>query len=340
MTSIFKALKAYFSTIVGFTVSGILLYLTFRLSGLEYKKLVLDGRQWGFFTASCLAFCVSVYVQSLRAKLFWTGTERNNTLVSLVIGNFYSCLLPSNLGDGVRAWHFSRRNNISLSRSLSALVAEKWIDSQIFIPGVIILFTVRPFKGTYIAYAILYTALTAFILSLIYGLMRRNRPVEKFLWQIVLIFKKPAWLLFKLYWQTTQHLKNLKERGLMGYYIVLCGFMILPNMAQFFFLFKCANIPDVVGNWYTSYFLMGALMILIFIPSAPSNAGVMHYGIYSALISASAQCNFKPDNTCLQNFALYAVLLHLSFVIPDIIIGAIFLIKERKTVFSELKREP
>jgi uncharacterized membrane protein YbhN (UPF0104 family) len=327
-----------FRIIIGFLISGILLWLTFRSSGLQIGNIQLDKDQlWYFFIAICI-FIFSLWFYALRARLIWLNEIKKKPVIdtysSLVLGNFYNCLLPGNLGEGIRAWHFCRKNDVYFSRSLAAIITEKWIDAQLFIFLVIALFTIRSFVSHYISYTLVYTALIVAVLSAIHVLMRSNRYIEKRLWLIALSLGGAGKFLFRTYTYTNGHLDNLRKKGVSLYYIILCMIIFFLNVLQFFFLQKAAGVSGPVAGWYSSCLISLTMMIIAFVPSAPSNIGVLHYGIYSALILASMQYGIKPNVTSLPTFALFAVYVHLSFIIPEILLGAVYVVKERKFLFK------
>lgn len=324
--------------LLSFCISGVLLWLTIKSSGLVLQKLALSGTQLAYFAAAVFSFVLATWVQSVRAKLFWVSDRRRfkdiHAYKSLVVGNFYICLLPGNLGEGMRAWHFSKKNKVPFSRSLAAVLAEKWIDAQAFVLLALILFSMKAFYRHYISYAIAGTAIVVMVLSVIYTLMRRYRHLEKALWGVVLMLKKPGRFLYRLYWHTICHLSNVRKQGHIGGYVLLCLIIISLNLLQFYLLLKCAGITGDECSFYTAFLAATSMMIIAFVPSAPSNVGVLHYGIYSVLLMAAAQYNYKPGSMDLQNYALYAVYLHLSLVMPEIVIGAVVLVLERKIMFQ------
>lgn len=323
--------------LLGYCISALLLWYTFHKSGLHLSDIRLKGDQWYFFAAAIAVFIFSLWLYSLRAKLIWVDETKKgitlHTYSSLILGNFYNCILPGNLGEGVRALHFSRKNGVTFSRSLAAIITEKWLDAQVFGVLVVLLFITKPFMSHFISYCLAYMALIILVLSIIHLFMRRYRKVEKRLWRFVLYLKVVGKFFFKLYYHTNQHLSNMKRNGAISSYILFFGLIFMLNVLQFFFLQKAAGISTPVAGFYSSFLISLSMMIIAFIPSAPSNIGVLHYGVYSALILAARQYGIEPNAPELQSYALFAIYVHLSFLLPEVTLGTIYLFKERKALF-------
>jgi uncharacterized protein (TIRG00374 family) len=326
-----------FRTIVGFAISAILLWLTVQQSGLQLQQLNLWGLQRIYFLLAIIAFVISVSLYTLRANLVWvaypTLLRPPSTYSSIAAGNFYNCLLPGNLGDAIRAWHYSRKASITFTRSLAAVATEKWIDAHMFTLLAIGLFLLKPFIYHFILYAIYFTAVTVVILAVVYWFLQYHQLLEKKIWRMVLSLRKTGKFLYRLYAETGKHLHHLFTTGNFFMYMVYCFGLMFMNIMQFYFLLHAAGVNPPVGTWYTAFLTAVSMMVIAFIPSAPGNIGVLHYGIYSTLLLAAAQNNYTPTATDLQSYALYGVYIHLSYIIPDMIIGLYFIATERKLIF-------
>lgn len=323
---------------LGFAISALLLYLTFQNSGLQLKDLNLKGAEWFYFSGAIAVFVFATWLQSFRTKLLWlSGSVKLkdiNTYSSLMIGNFYNCLLPGNLGEGVRAFHFSRKNNKTFAESLSGIITEKWTDAQMFVPVSLVLLSMKPFVNHYILYAICYTSLLVVALTIIHTVMRRYRYVEKRVWHFILLFKKTGRFLYRVYYHTNSLLSNLKKNGVLAAYLTLCFAFFFLNITQFYLLLKAAGVQAPVDGIYTAYLTALSIMIIVIVPSAPSNIGVMHYGLYITLILAAKQYGIVPDVLGLKSYALFAIYVHLSYIVPEVTLGVAFVVKERHLIFS------
>ncbi|MBS1618316.1 MAG: flippase-like domain-containing protein [Bacteroidetes bacterium] len=323
--------------LAGYGISGLLLWYTFHQSGLRLADIRMSGLQWVYFAAAVAVFVFSLWLYGVRARVVWAGEiaagRPISTYGSFILGNFYNCLLPGNLGEAVRALHFSRKNGITFSRSLAATVTEKWLDAQVFAILVLLLFLVKPFAPDIVSYALVYTALAVLVLTCIHQLMLRYKGIEKGLWAIALRLGRAGRFLYRLYYHTDQHLRTMHRYKAVQTYILFFFLIFGLNVLQFLLLEYAAGVSSPVAGIYSSYLVALSMMIIAFIPSAPSNIGVLHYGVYSAMIFAGRQYGTGEVPQSLEAYALFSVYAHLSFLIPEIAIGTWYLIRERQFLF-------
>lgn len=323
---------------IGFAISGVLLWLTFYNSGLHLNDIQLKEEQWYYFSAAIAVFVFSLWLYSLRAKLVWMSPTKKSselsTYSSLILGNFYNSILPGNLGEGVRAFHFARKNKVTFIRSLAAILTEKWLDAQVFAVLVVVLFIIKPFTPHYISYTLVYTSLVVLLLTIIHVFFQRNRELEKWVWHLMLLLKKPGLFLFKAYSNSNSHLRNMRQQGHPWVYVGVFAFIFFLNVMQFYFLLKAAGVSEPVGGMYSAFMIGLSMMIIAFIPSAPGSIGVLHYGLYSVLLFAASLYHIVPDAKALQSYALFGIYTHLSYFIPEIILGTVFMVKERAVIFD------
>lgn len=296
----------------------------------------MSKEQWGYFAGSMLIFLLAVLAQSQRSKCFWKGNPNAPQLYtyeSLVIGNFYNAVLPGNLGEAVRALHLSRRNGIPFLQTLASVITEKWLDSILYLIFIATLFIgVPPVKDP--VYGTLLTiGAAALLLQLLYAAIRKIRTGEQLVWRLAVMLGKAGKYAFKLYLQVNLHIRYLYRSGNLKGFIAFCLAMTALNCAQYYLLLKAAHVPHELCTLYTSYLATVSMMVVAFIPSAPGNLGVLHYGMYLVLIFAAHQYGLSPDSSALRSFALFGTFLHLSCFIPEVLLGSLVVIKERKRLF-------
>ncbi len=325
--------------VLTFAISFFLLWLTFRNSGMQMSDIKLNGIQWIYFLVASLTFMFYLYVYSLRSQLIWRGTklrtDRVDTLSSYIIGGFYNCLLPGNLGEAVCVWHFKKKNNASLSQSLAGVITEKWLDAQVFLVLTITACLWKFPSSNYIFTIFISISLAVLALSIVYAFFRRNRNVEKKLWNIIILVRKPGIFLYRVYRIVTGQIVYMQKNGLWYKYVAWCGIIVALNFTQFWFLMEAAEIVAPVKGLYTCLMVAVGMMVIALIPSAPSNIGSMHYGLYAILLLSASQHNFVPDAAAIKSYALFSVYVHLSFFISEIFLGLIFLVKERAVLFDK-----
>lgn len=325
-------------SIPGFAISAVLLWLAIHQSGLELRSIRMSVTEATYFAGSIFAFVLATWFQSMRAKIVWlkrgSDWQEPATFSSLSIGNFYNCVLPGNLGDAVRAWHFSRRQRIPFASAVASIITEKWLDAQMFVIIACILFAISPFTGDYIFLAIYYTALAAVLLGTLYLLMLRYVLLEKFLWRIVCTLRRPGRFLYRIYKYASWQMAGIRQNGFVTAYLFFCVGAFLLNVLQFFLLLKAAGISGPVASVYTAYLTAVSMMIIAFIPSAPSNVGVLHYGLYLVLILAAKIHGAATDHAVLQSYALFGIYTHLSFLVPEVVVGGICLLWDGQYLYG------
>ncbi len=314
------------------------LWVTINKSGITLREVSLDKKQFLYFLSGSLCFVFSIWIHSLRTKLLWIENLGKSgsikTYSSIIIGNFYNCILPGNLGEAVRALHFSKKNRVPLLKSFAALITEKWIDAQVFFLLALLLFYLSNFLSNTIFVSIVLTSSIIFLLSIVQFITILNRKFEKRLLSIFMFFKKHGILAVKLYYYTTGHIKILNNKKFLKYYIGLGLIVFLLNVIQFYLISKASGISAPISGIYCGFLTALSMMIIAIIPSAPSNLGVMHYGVYSVLFVVAEQYNIKLEPEVLRQFGVFAILTHLSFFIPEVLQGLIYVLVERKTLFS------
>lgn len=322
-----------YKTYIGTVVSGILLWRTIKLSGITWQTLNLSGYSLVLLLASCIVFIATVVLQGHRTRLIWVANGKKyrsiHSLPSLVIGYFYNSILPGNAGEAVRAWHFSKRNTVPFQKSLAAIAVEKFVDAQLFVPIVVGLNFYMPKNGN---------NKVVFLLSIVVGAILcadffiaaiiLNKTFKHCVWFCMpsLHFKKYS---FRLFGYFKQQIQLLIQTRLIWWYALLGYVMFLLGVVQYGLIIKASGLPAIYTDAY-SLTTIGCMMVVVgVIPSAPSNLGVVHYGVYNALFNMAIMVGAQPGSSQLQQFALAATLVHVSYFIPEIVIGLIYLVKER-----------
>ena len=179
-----------------------------------------------------------------------------------------------------------------------------------------------------ISYMLAGTASIVMILTLLRSFLLQQKKIEKQFWRIIIKTGKVGRFLYKLYVHTNNQLKSMSTNGNIIWYFAFSLIILFLNAAQFFLLFKTVAIPPPIASGYTAILISLSMMIIAFIPSAPGNIGVLHYGVYSVLIFVSKSYDIPSNKMLLANYALFGIYAHLSFFLPEIIIGIIILQSE------------
>jgi uncharacterized protein (TIRG00374 family) len=312
--------------------SLVLLAVTISKSGINVYDLSVTKRQFGYWLLAVCFFLAAIYVHSIRVKTLWSTclpkSRKLYTLEGLLLCNFYSGILPGNAGELVRTWHFSRRNNVSFIRSLSSQGVEKYIDAWGFtLNAVVMLFL---FDVSYDHYAH-FVFLLGIIISILflYLLLIFNRNLESLAARMLFKFKKTGKALYKWYYHTKLILTKMPISSFCKY-IFWAYLMFGLNVLQFYFVLKASGLTPPMLSWQTACWIAMSVIIIFVVPSAPGNIGVMHYGIFSILVFVAKHYGLQTEQNMLKDFARTAIYLHLSYFVPEIIIGLGVLWKEKQ----------
>lgn len=276
-----------------------------------------------------LVFLLSVWLQAQRIKISWQvyfQTKKPDTLNGIMIGNFYNALLPGNLGELIRARHFSKKNQTTYLKALASQVVEKYIDAFNFVIYVALLLSCG-----INSWSLVFAGIIVLAISLLYVVIIFNRKVEHFLLSKALRFLIAGRWILKLHITVKTFLRLLSAKQLFNY-LLLGYFMFLLNVLQYFLVMQVVNLPDELNSMLFAFLVAVSMIIVLIIPSAPGNVGVVHLGVYSTLLWAATRLGLDINDSLKQSLAAYTIYLHLSYFIPEIVVGFFVLLKERKWI--------
>lgn len=319
-----------------FTVgSFVLLYYTIQKSGVRWHHLRLSFIQWFYFLLAMLMVVVAIWLQSVRVIIPWEKhfhPRKPDSINGLYLCFLYNCMLPGNLGEGIRAWHFSKKNGTSFSQSLAAIALEKYIDAFNFL-GYSVLLAMMFWDFEIYRFLFLPTSLLVAGIFLLYILIIKNPRVEKFCLNWLTYFGQSGKWLWNLHVHIKELLLGMNKKQLARY--ALLGFFIFAlNIIQYFFILKVALVPEGLLTWSVAFMVSVSMVFVFLIPSAPGNTGVVHYGIFSLLTSLAAYKGISLNSTQNASLAVYTIYLHLSYILPEVVIGSWVLIKEKGVLFG------
>jgi len=124
------------NVVIGLAVGGLFMYLAFRNVPLADLSTALAGVDWRWLAP---AFAVSLVLQVFRA---WRWQLELLPLRRIALGRLWIVIsiaymainvLPVRLGEVVRPWLLSRREDVSFSNVVGNLVIEKTMDSLVIV---------------------------------------------------------------------------------------------------------------------------------------------------------------------------------------------------------------
>lgn len=335
-----RVFKIKLSTWLGFTISGVLLWLLIKQGGLEWNQILIVVEDYSsllYLVVSMILFVLMTVLHSIRTRVIFvdqtTALKDISAYPSLALGNLYNCLLPGNLGEGVRAVHFGRVNNKSLPSTLAVLVVEKIIDALCVMPLLLGMFLFPSFQSLHLGRYVLPSA--ALILSCICLMLTfiRNKKLNRLIFRLM-PGKTLRRFLFKIYRHFIQHCLRLWHQKTIIVFVLIAYAMFTLNVFQYFFILKMIKIEPPLLGIFSAYLLSLCMVFIAFIPSAPGNIGVAHYGIFAAMMFLAGTYGINVTPALKGQFVLVGISLHFSYFAPEILIGLFFLIKEHSRLFS------
>jgi len=319
--------KKIILTLFGYLISISLIIIIFKDTNFEKVFEYLKKIDPFLVLLALLLNIIFVWIRGVYQKnnLYITtpNIRMNTSIVSIGVSLFYNAILPTRLGDVLRAVFISLRDNIKKKRLLPYILVEKVIDF-LFVIFFFALIVIIESEDEILAY--LLVILVAIIISTIAFILyiKFNKKIISFVRSIVPVkFSKlfseinheaiNGMACFKTKKQITKSLALL----FCGWAIILSVFYILsyPFINQL-------NLP----NYSAIYFLFFSAIALS-LPSAPSGIGTVHYGLYFAvqILMGGDIPNNQSDLV-----AALIISLHLLLVILDVIVGGVILLVYRQ----------
>jgi uncharacterized protein (TIRG00374 family) len=306
----------------GFALSAGLLWLTWHRSGIAEEGLQVEGDAWFWLLCAMAVFLASLGVHVMRAHLLWKDNSSityATVAKSLFIGNFFNVVLPGNLGEAVRAWHFHRRARVGFWESVAGILTEKFVDAQLYALALVLLFVLWFEAWAEPVFVVLFAVWFGIAAVNATLLLFRFRPaVEKMAWALV-PGKVVRRSLFRAYRHLFAHVTYLRGKGCFWPFFLQGYVMLGLSALQYYFVLKAAGLHGPINGLDTVFLIAMVMVVINVTPSAPGSAGVVHYGIFATLTLAAELQGLPQQGAA---FAMAGVHLHLSYFLPESFIGA------------------
>ena len=319
--------KKIILTLLGYLISLSLLVITFKDT--NFKKVFDYLREIDLFLVflALLLNIIFVWIRGAYQKnnLYITtpNIRTNTSIVSICIALFYNAVLPTRLGDAIRAVFISLKDNIKKKRLLPYILVEKVIDFllMIFFFAFILIIESENEMLSYlfVALAVIIVSIITFILYIKY-----NKKVISFVQSIVPVkFNK---LFSEINHEAINGMSCFKTKNQIAKSLALLIIGWITQLGIFYILsypfINQLNLP----NYAAIYFLVFSAIALS-LPSAPAGIGTVHYGLYLAV-----QILIGGDIPSSQNDLVAALIISLHFltVILDVLVGGIILLIYRQ----------
>lgn len=328
-------IKIGWRDVLGLGISGVLLWYTFRHSNADIVFILKNKQGWLYFCCAQLLFLLSLYLKSFSFKLYFADTysrlQTVSSFPSIMLANFYSAILPGNMGDAVRVYHFSRKNKQPIVKAIGALITEK-ISIGLVLGALLLLFSVWQL-GVHgivsVKFIVLLTAVLV-VLSALFVVIWQPRFFLR-----LLPFRLVRKWSFKIICQIRWQYQRLVQKKILVPYFCIIILLYSTTVVVKYILFKAVILPPQVTTFDMAWYYTFVAMLAMFVPSAPSSVGVVHYSIYYAVTQACVDSNIALTPAIKEAAFALSVWFHLSFLIPDLIIGSFMIIKERKVLYGK-----
>jgi len=323
--------------ILGLIVSAVLLWATLRQTSDDLWEVRLSWQQWCWVGVSLLLMGGVLWVQGHRMRWFlakapWRLKDIHG-FRSVTIGSLYNAVLPGNLGEAVKMHHFARRNNIRFRTAMACWVSEKFTDGVVMALMSALLLLLPGFRESVLKWVLLLpVAVAAGCLTLVVASFRWPRRV-RVLFRLIPT-ARAATFFYRVFLEFRWRLLGRPWRFRPVAFIVASFTIGLVNFCGFALNMWAGGVPDELIRAENLVMLMVLMSLIYFVPSAPSSVGVMHYGVYASLAVMAEMQGIVLTSEVKDSFVLTAIIFHATYVIPELVLGSIHLMQERKLVFA------
>jgi hypothetical protein len=319
--------KKIILTIFGYLFSLSLLVVVFKDTNFERVFGYLKKIDPFLVLLALLLNIIFIWIRGIYQKnnLYITtpNIRTNTSIVSIGISLFYNAILPTRLGDVIRAVFISLRDNIKKKRLLPYILVEKIIDF-LFIIFFFFLIVIIESEKEILSYLLaIFVVITIFIITFIFY-VKFNKRVISFV-QSILPTK-----FYKLFSEINHEAINgmacfkTKNQIAKSLALLISGWAITLGM---FYILSYPFINQLnLPNYSAIYFLLFSAIALS-LPSAPSGIGTVHYGLYLAV-----QILMGGDVPNNQSDLVAALIISLHFLLAmlDVIVGGVILLVYRQ----------
>lgn len=273
-------MRKYLQLIIGTAISLFFLYLVFRRVELSKFLLAFKTADYNWVILAATLLMLHFLLRILRWKvLLWPigrislSSVTGTMFISFFVNNF----LPARLGDVMRGFLLSKRENVPLSSSIATLIAEKFLDGLAIISSFGFMTFFFKKNGLDIAsYRLLlfgtYFTLVLFIITGLAFCLIKYSP-DTFLRFLKSSWKEKTRLYFLSFSKGLDWMSNPFQFGLsllLSYGTWVVYALGIQTLCESFYL----KVP-----FYVSFLTMVAICILTTLPFTPGYVGTYHAAV-------------------------------------------------------------
>jgi len=308
--------------LAGIAISALALYIVLRdVEWDEVLNRIEEANDWLLALAVAMMLATMV-IRAVRWRIVLRVAVHLrlwHLYGSLNVMYFLNNLLPLQVGDLARAYLLSELDHLSMTRTLSTQVVERVLDvlTLLAILLVLALFIDVPasVRAPSIALAAIFGTIAA---TLLVVASRRERALSI---TDRLLGIAPAPSRPKLRAMAASAVDGLSALSDRGTFAVLLGYTLVLWLSVGLVVYVCILAFDLPLGYGPALFLVVATTFGFFVPSTPGS-----FGVYHAIVIAVLTNIFDIDRNAAVSFAL---IVHLVFYLPPMVIGPIFLWVER-----------
>lgn len=270
-------MRKYLQLLVGTSISSVFLYLVLRKVELSKFLLAFKSADYHWVAYAAIILSLHFFLRILRWKvLLWPIGQVSLSSITgtMFISFFVNNFLPARLGDVIRGFFLSKRENVPLSSSIATLIAEKFLDGLAILSsfGLLTVF----FKKNHLdiaSYKLLlvgtYFTLALFILTALAFYLIKYSP-DTFLRFLKSSWKEKTRLYFSSFSKGLDWMGNPFQFGislLLSYGVWVLYALGIQTLCKSFYI----KVP-----FYVSFLTMVAICILTTLPFTPGYVGTYH----------------------------------------------------------------
>lgn len=309
---------------IGLAVSAGALYLAFR--GLRWTEVseALGSANPGLLVLAVALMLVSLFVRAQRwAFLFrpQRGLRLSNLFGAMNAGYALNNVLPLRTGDFARAYLIGETEDVTAPRAFATVIVERILDT---ITVVVMLMITLPFidAPAWAKWPTLLLGLGFLSLAVVLALLSTARA------RAAAIAAWAARLLPGRYQQRTQEAIEAVFEGLTVLrqpraLVPAAAWSVIAWFTSALFTFVVLRAFDLDLPMSAALFVTSAAALGMIVPSSPGYIGVFHAIAIESLVNV-----FDADRS---RAASYALVQHAIFYLTPILIGVVYLWRERHT---------
>lgn len=309
----------------GHIISLVFLFLLFKnLNHYDLSK-TFKNINLSFFL---LAIGVNIFGYSVHAFRWRIFFKENHFKFSLylkpvLIGQLMNTILPSKAGELIRPYYFSKLSSIKYVKILSTCIVERVFDGVTTLSAFFLAIIFFQYKTNFDDFNLTLWASLVFYLSCLMIpllLLKQRSFFQQLISRLPLNLSTFINTFFIEFLDGIELIKSKKKILFVGIMTIIYWIIGLITVLL---LLKSSPLPESVQTLKVSILIMGALGLVLTLPSAPANIGVYNFTIYLILEIILTSQGILINQEIKNQLITSSIILHIGAIIPDILCGGI-----------------